>query len=45
MAIEEAVVIPLTYGRVHLLVKPWVCKYPTAAMGGWFWKDVVIEPH
>jgi ABC-type oligopeptide transport system substrate-binding subunit/class 3 adenylate cyclase len=45
MAIEEAVVMPLTYGRVYLLVKPWVSRYPVSPMGSWFWKDVVIEPH
>jgi len=43
--IEEAVMIPTTYGRWHLLVKPWVTKYPTSPFRQWFWKDVVIEPH
>jgi ABC-type oligopeptide transport system substrate-binding subunit len=41
--IEEAVIMPLLYRRVHWLVKPWV-KIP----GGWdgkSWKDVIIEPH
>ena len=37
--------LPLSYGRLHLLVKPWVTKYPTSAMACSFWKDVVIEPH
>ena len=43
--VEEAVILPLTYGRMHLLVKPWVRKFPTSAIKQWFWKDVVIEPH
>jgi oligopeptide transport system substrate-binding protein len=43
--IEEAVIMPLTYGRRHLLVKQWVKKLPMPAMQTWFWKDVIIEPH
>jgi oligopeptide transport system substrate-binding protein len=43
--IEEAAIMPFTYGRLHLLVKPWVKKFPTSAIKWWFWKDVVIEPH
>ena len=45
MLVDEAVIVPLTYSQAHLLVKPWVSKYPTSALGGWFWRDVVIEPH
>jgi ABC-type oligopeptide transport system substrate-binding subunit/class 3 adenylate cyclase len=44
MLIEEALIMPLTYGRSHLLVKPWVARYPLTAADK-FWKDVVIEPH
>jgi oligopeptide transport system substrate-binding protein len=43
--VEEAAIMPLSYGRWHLLVKPWVRKYPTSASVWWFWKDVIIEPH
>jgi oligopeptide transport system substrate-binding protein len=43
--VDEAVIILLHYGRSYLLVKPWVSKYPTSALGGRFWKDVVVEPH
>ncbi len=43
--IEEAPVIPIGYGRQHLLVKPWVGKFPTSAIKHLFWKDVIIEPH
>ena len=43
--VEEAPIMPLAYGRLHLLVKPWVSKFPTSAINWWFWKDVIIEPH
>jgi oligopeptide transport system substrate-binding protein len=43
--IEEAAIVPLTYSRLHLLVKPWVRQFPVSAIKWWFWKDVVIEPH
>ena len=43
--VEEAPILPLFHWRWHLLVKPWVSKYPTSAMRHWFWKDVIIEPH
>jgi len=42
---EEAAIVPLCYGRVHIFVKPWVRNLPIAALEGWFWKDVIIEPH
>jgi ABC-type oligopeptide transport system substrate-binding subunit len=42
---EEAPVLPLYYGRFHLLVKPWVRKHPTSPQRLWFWKDVILEPH
>ena len=43
--VEEAAIMPLYYGRSHLLMKPWVRKYPMSATGWRFWKDVIIEPH
>ncbi len=43
--VEEAPILPLLYGRFHLLVKPWVRKYPSSAFKLWFWKDVIIERH
>lgn len=45
LLMEKAVVIPLTYERLHLLVKPWVIRYPTSPIKYCFWKDVIIEPH
>lgn len=43
--IEEASVVPLVYGRRHILVKPWVSRFPTSVIKWYYWKDVVIEPH
>ncbi len=43
--VEEAPIVPLVYGRWHLLVKPWVRKFPTSPIKLWFWKDVVLDPH
>jgi len=43
LLIQEAAVMPLIYGRVDLLLKPRVRRYPLSPVGFWFWKDVVIE--
>ncbi len=43
--VDESPILPLTYERDHLLVKPWVSRYPTSALRGSFWQDVVIEAH
>jgi oligopeptide transport system substrate-binding protein len=43
--IEEAVLMPIYYGRTNLLVKPWVTRHPVSMIGEWFWKDVIMEPH
>jgi oligopeptide transport system substrate-binding protein len=43
--VEEAPIVPLAHEARHLLVKPWVSKFPTSATRRWFWKDVIIEPH
>lgn len=43
--IEEAVILPLTYWRRHLLLKPWVKRFPTSPLSFWYWQDVIIEPH
>jgi oligopeptide transport system substrate-binding protein len=43
--VEEAPVMPLAYWRCHLLVKPWIRRWPISATTFWFWKDVIIDPH
>lgn len=45
LLINEAAVIPLLYGRRHVLVKPWVKRLPASAVSRHFWKEVVIEAH
>jgi ABC-type oligopeptide transport system substrate-binding subunit len=45
LLVEDAALMPLAYGRTHLLVKPWVKTLPASATGRWYWKDVIIEPH
>ncbi|OUC07881.1 hypothetical protein RY27_12280, partial [Litorilinea aerophila] len=42
---QDAPIIPLAYGRVHVLLKPWVKSYQLSTMKGQFWRDIVIEPH
>jgi ABC-type oligopeptide transport system substrate-binding subunit/class 3 adenylate cyclase len=42
--IEDAVAMPIAYAKSHLLCKPWV-KLPAGRAGGWYFKDVIIEPH
>jgi ABC-type transport system substrate-binding protein len=40
--IEEAPLLPLVYGRQHLIFKPWVKRFPTSTRRSVHWKDVVI---
>lgn len=42
---QAAPLIPLAYGRVHLLLKPWVKQYQLSTMKGQFWQDIIIDPH
>jgi len=43
--VEEVPIIPLTYPRFHVLVKPWVKKFRAAgALRAWC-KEIIIEPH
>jgi oligopeptide transport system substrate-binding protein len=41
---EDAAIMPTTYGREHCLCKPWV-RLPTGMAGFWHYKDIIIEPH
>jgi ABC-type oligopeptide transport system substrate-binding subunit/class 3 adenylate cyclase/tetratricopeptide (TPR) repeat protein len=43
--VREAAIVPLTYRRLHLLVKPWVSRFPLSAIDGYSWKDVIVAPH
>ena len=43
--VEEAPIVPLFYGHFHLLLKPWVRRYPTSPMNAWHLEDVILEPH
>jgi ABC-type oligopeptide transport system substrate-binding subunit/tRNA A-37 threonylcarbamoyl transferase component Bud32 len=43
LLIQEAAVMPLVYGRIDFLLKPWVRKFPISPVRFWFWKDVVME--
>jgi ABC-type oligopeptide transport system substrate-binding subunit len=43
--VEQAAIVPLTYGRLHQLIKPWVSKFPISAIKAWYYRDVIIEPH
>ena len=45
LLVEQVALLPLTYGRWHLLVQPWVRRYRTSPLNWWFWKDVIVEPH
>jgi oligopeptide transport system substrate-binding protein len=42
---EDVPLLPLVYERIHMLIKPWVRRYPISVLGDPFWKDAVIEPH
>jgi oligopeptide transport system substrate-binding protein len=45
MLIEEAVILPISYGVASMLVKPWVKKLPATPFGWYLWKNVIIDPH
>jgi ABC-type oligopeptide transport system substrate-binding subunit/class 3 adenylate cyclase len=43
--VQEVPMLPLFYERQHMLLKPWVKKYPTSVTNTLFLQDVVLEPH
>ena len=43
--VREAAIVPLLYGRWHVLVKPWIRRFRLSALHGWYWQDIIIEPH
>jgi ABC-type transport system substrate-binding protein len=40
---EDAVLMPVTYIRHHLLVKPWVKNFRPGLLHYFFFKDVILE--
>jgi oligopeptide transport system substrate-binding protein len=45
LLIDAVAILPLSYARVHLLVKPWVQRYPLSIMRVRYWKEVVLKGH
>jgi oligopeptide transport system substrate-binding protein len=45
LLVEDVPLLPLTYERLHLLLKPWMKRFPISVLLDLFWKDVVIKPH
>lgn len=46
LLMEESLIVPLVYSQQHMMLKPWVRKFPTTAIKNpGFLKDVIIEPH
>ncbi len=45
LLIDGVAILPLSYARVHLLVKPWVKRYPLSVMRVRYWKEVVLDAH
>jgi oligopeptide transport system substrate-binding protein len=43
--IKDAAIMPLSYGQHHILLKPWVKKFPLSPLRLWFWKEVLLDPH
>jgi ABC-type oligopeptide transport system substrate-binding subunit/tRNA A-37 threonylcarbamoyl transferase component Bud32/dephospho-CoA kinase len=42
--IEDAAIMPLSYGQHHILFKPRVKQFPLSPLRLWFWKEVVLDP-
>jgi ABC-type oligopeptide transport system substrate-binding subunit/transcriptional regulator with XRE-family HTH domain len=43
MLAAEVPILPLLYGRKHLLVKPWVAHFQTSPLKQRFWHETVID--
>jgi hypothetical protein len=43
--VEHAALVPLHYGRFHMLLKPWVTRYPSSSLAVPLWHEVILEPH
>jgi ABC-type oligopeptide transport system substrate-binding subunit len=42
---QEAPIIPMLYARFHIVLKPWVVRFPASPKDVTNWKEVVIQPH
>ena len=45
MLLEETPAVPLYYGRIHVMIKPWLPGLPSSMITGNILKDIIIEPH
>ncbi len=43
--IEDAVIVPLSYGKHNLLIKPWVKRFPLSPLRLSFWKHAFLDDH
>jgi ABC-type oligopeptide transport system substrate-binding subunit/serine/threonine protein kinase len=43
--IDEVPVLPISHARFDVLVKPWVRRFPLSPSRGWYWKEIILEPH
>lgn len=43
--VKQAIVIPLYYGRLHFLIKPWVRRLPVSPMADFYFHEAIIDPH
>ena len=41
--IKEAIIVPLYYGQIHYLVKPWIKSSATSALSHLYFKDIIIN--
>jgi oligopeptide transport system substrate-binding protein len=42
--IDQVGLIPISYGRWHLLVKPRIQRFPASPLKYTFWKDIILKP-
>jgi oligopeptide transport system substrate-binding protein len=43
--IDDAVIVPLSYGKHNLLIKPWVKRFPLSPLRLCFWKHAFLSDH
>ncbi|MFL7892684.1 MAG: ABC transporter substrate-binding protein [Anaerolineales bacterium] len=45
IVIKEAPIIPLLYGRFHMLIKPWIKHLIFSTVNPPLWKSIIIQTH